>query len=46
MANNLHKKLEEKQMKCNEIKIAFLELKREVAKKATHSRTDKLIPKI
>jgi len=44
MAQDLHKKLEEKQKKCNDIKIAFLELKREVAKKATNSRTDKPIP--
>jgi len=31
----------EKQNKCNEIRGAFMELKREVAKKAVFSRTDK-----
>ncbi len=40
----LQQKLEEKQKKCQEIKLAFLELKREVAKKAAFSRNDKPIP--
>jgi len=44
MAGDLQMKLEEKQKKCNEIKQAFMELKREVAKKAAYSRTDKPIP--
>ncbi|EAR85013.1 hypothetical protein TTHERM_00529650 (macronuclear) [Tetrahymena thermophila SB210] len=44
MSQELQKKLEQKQKKCNEIKYAFLELKREVAKKAANSRTDKPIP--
>lgn len=44
MAYELQTKLEEKQKKCNEIKLAFMELKREVARKAAFSRTDKPIP--
>lgn len=44
MSHELQVKLEEKQKKCNEIKMAFMELKREVAKKAAYSRTDKPIP--
>ena len=44
MAMELQQKLEEKQKKCQEIKYAFLELKREVAKKAAFSRNDKAIP--
>lgn len=43
MAYELQTKLEEKQKKCNEIKLAFMELKREVARKAAFSRTDKPI---
>lgn len=41
MAFELQTKLLEKQNKCNEIRGAFMELKREVAKKAVFSRTDK-----
>lgn len=44
MAWELQQKLEEKEKKCNEIKQAFVELKREVAKKAVFSRTEKPIP--
>jgi len=44
MASELQEKLEEKQTKCNEIKHAFIDLKREVAKKAAFSRNDKPIP--
>ena len=44
MAYDLQQKLLEKQNKCNEIRGAFMELKREVAKKAVFSRTDKPIP--
>ena len=40
MAMELQQKLEEKQKKCQEIKLAFLELKREVAKKAAFSRNN------
>lgn len=44
MADNLQKKLEEKTQKCNEIKLAFMELKREVCKKAAFARSGKPIP--
>jgi len=44
MAWELQQKLEEKEKKCNEIKQAFIELKREVSKKAVFSRTEKPIP--
>jgi len=44
MAAELQMKLEEKQAKCYEIKKAFMDLKREVCKKAAYSRTDKPIP--
>ena len=44
MAQDLQRKLDEKSKKCNEIRQAFMELKREVARKATYSRTDKPIP--
>lgn len=40
----MQRKLDEKSKKCNEIRQAFMELKREVARKATYSRTDKPIP--
>ncbi len=47
MADELQNKLNEKQKKCNELNMAFMELKREVAKKAANSRTDKQIdPKL
>jgi hypothetical protein len=40
MSLELQNKLNEKQARCNEIRVAFLELKREVAKKAAYSRSD------
>ncbi|CAD8144747.1 unnamed protein product [Paramecium pentaurelia] len=44
MAQELQSKLDEKSKKCNEIRQAFMDLKREVARKAAYSRTDKPIP--
>lgn len=48
MWSDLDEKMKEKKQKCKEIRIAFNELKREVARKAAYSRTDKPIeePKI
>ena len=43
MSLELQNKLNEKQAKCNEIRSAFQDLKREVAKKATYSRSDQPI---
>eukprot|EP00825_Cyclidium_porcatum_P034120 TRINITY_DN3598_c0_g1_i2.p1 TRINITY_DN3598_c0_g1~~TRINITY_DN3598_c0_g1_i2.p1 ORF type:complete len:604 (+),score=153.65 TRINITY_DN3598_c0_g1_i2:143-1954(+) len=43
MASELQKKLDDKQVKCKEIKTAFMELKKEVARKAQFSRNDKTI---
>jgi predicted nucleic acid-binding Zn-ribbon protein len=40
MSLELQNKLTEKQSKCNDIRTAFQELKREVAKKATYSRSE------
>jgi uncharacterized coiled-coil DUF342 family protein len=40
---DLQEKLDEKTKKCNEIQVAFLELKREVARKAAYSRSDQPI---
>ncbi|CAD8144849.1 unnamed protein product [Paramecium octaurelia] len=44
MAQELQSKLNEKSQKCNEIRSAFLDLKRQVALKAAYSRTYKKIP--
>jgi len=44
MARELQVKLDEKQAKCFEIRKAFMDLKKEVCKKAAYSRTDKAIP--
>jgi len=44
MARELQYKLDEKQAKCFEIRKAFMDLKKEVCKKAAFSRTDKAIP--
>lgn len=44
MTNDLKIKLNEKIEKCNEIKATFMELKREVSRKAAFSKTDKPIP--
>jgi hypothetical protein len=41
---DMKEKLEEKEHKANEIKEAFLEFKREIAKEAVHSKTGKGIP--
>ncbi|CAK88043.1 unnamed protein product (macronuclear) [Paramecium tetraurelia] len=46
MAQELQSKLDEKSKKCNEIRQAFMDLKREVARKAAYSRTDKPIPEV
>jgi len=43
MARELQVKLDEKQAKCFEIRKAFMDLKKEVCKKAAYSRTDKPI---
>jgi len=43
MSLELQNKLNEKQSKCNEIRSAFQDLKREVARKATYSRSDQPI---
>lgn len=43
MSIELQTKLNEKQHKCNEIRAAFQDLKKEVAKKATYSRSDQPI---
>lgn len=43
MARELQLKLDEKQAKCYEIRKAFMDLKREVCRKAAYSRTDKPI---
>lgn len=43
MSLELQNKLNEKQSKCNEIRNAFQDLKKEVAKKATYSRSDQPI---
>ncbi len=43
MSLELQNKLNEKQSKCNEIRTAFQDLKKEVAKKATYSRSDQPI---
>ncbi len=40
MSFELQNKLNEKQSKCNDIRSAFQDLKKEVAKKATYSRSD------
>ncbi|CAK58332.1 unnamed protein product (macronuclear) [Paramecium tetraurelia] len=44
MAQELQSKLNEKSQKCNEIRQAFLDLRRQVALKAAYSRTNKQIP--
>lgn len=44
MTHDLKLKLEEKISKCNDIKTTFINLKREVSKKAAYSKTDKPIP--
>lgn len=44
MASDLQVKLEEKTAKCKEIRQTFMELKREVSRKAAFSKTDKPIP--
>ena len=44
MTNDLKIKLNEKIGKCNEIKATFMELKRELSKKAAYSKTDNPIP--
>jgi myosin heavy subunit len=44
MTNDMKNKLNEKLDKCNEIRATFMELKREVSKKAAYSKTDKQIP--
>ena len=43
MSLELQTKLNEKQSKCNDIRSAFQDLKKEVAKKATYSRSDQPI---
>ena len=43
MASDLQVKLEEKTAKCKEIRQTFMELKREVSRKAAFSKTDKPI---
>ena len=43
MSIELQNKLNEKQSKCNDIRAAFQDLKKEVAKKATYSRSDQPI---
>lgn len=43
MSLELQTKLNEKQSKCNDIRSAFQDLKKEVAKKATFSRSDQPI---
>ena len=48
MSDDLQAKLADKQEKCNEIRSTFQDLKRQVASKATYSRSDQPIkgPKI
>ena len=43
MSMQLQEKLNDKQTKCNDIRSAFKDLKKEVAKKATYSRSDQPI---